>query len=292
MIDALWGAGYYNATVTISIDRREPHDRLDRHRGFRARRRKLPQPRGRSDHRSRSIPARCSSCASIQRPDPSAAANSREGSCRLEFVGLKPGDPAVASDLRAAEARIVDYFRKQSPAAGEDSARSPRSSITRRHTMDVTSTVDPGPIAPFGDATIRRAQHVRSSHRALVPLYPAGRSLFAAGACRCEKSIREIPAVGGVRITEGTTLDAFRRLPYQIDVEDRLPYAVGASAKYSTTNGPAGQVYWEDRNRVRRRRAASPAGGPFLRAALVRHSHDIQQLLDERSSEAAFPQAS
>jgi len=61
-------------------------------------------------------------------------------------------------------------------------------------------------------------------------------------------SIRQIPAVGGVRITEGTALDAYGHLPYTVDLEDRLPFAVGASAKYSTTNGPAGQVYWEDRN--------------------------------------------
>ena len=61
-------------------------------------------------------------------------------------------------------------------------------------------------------------------------------------------SVREIPAVGGVRITEGAALDAYGRLPYTVDVEDRLPYALGASAKYSTTNGPADQVYWEDRN--------------------------------------------
>ena len=61
-------------------------------------------------------------------------------------------------------------------------------------------------------------------------------------------SIRQIPAVGGVRITEGTALDAYGRLPYQIDVEDRLPYGVGGSVQYSTTNGPTGQVYWEDRN--------------------------------------------
>ena len=61
-------------------------------------------------------------------------------------------------------------------------------------------------------------------------------------------SIRQIPAVGSVRITEGTALDANGHLPYEVDVEDRLPYAVGVSAKYSTTNGPAGQAYWEDRN--------------------------------------------
>ena len=29
------------------------------------------------------------------------------------IVGLKPGDPAVASEIRAAQARIIDYFRKK-----------------------------------------------------------------------------------------------------------------------------------------------------------------------------------
>src|SRR5208283_2768258 len=61
-------------------------------------------------------------------------------------------------------------------------------------------------------------------------------------------SLRQIPAVGGVEIVEGKTLDAYGRLPYEVDVEDRLPYAVGGSAQYSTINGPAGQAYWEDRN--------------------------------------------
>ena len=51
-----------------------------------------------------------------------------------------------------------------------------------------------------------------------------------------------------MRITESKVLDGYGRLPYTVDVEDRAQYAVGASAKYSTTNGPAGQVYAEDRN--------------------------------------------
>ena len=51
-----------------------------------------------------------------------------------------------------------------------------------------------------------------------------------------------------MRIVEATALDPYGRLPYDINVEDRLPYSIGASMKYSTTNGPEGQVYWEDRN--------------------------------------------
>ena len=44
----------------------------------------------------------------------SAGAEFSEEELPARIVGLKPGDPAAASDLRAAEARIVDYFRAES----------------------------------------------------------------------------------------------------------------------------------------------------------------------------------
>ena len=114
--------------------------------------------------------------------------------------------------------------------------------------MDVTITAAPGPIAPFGEATINGPQTFDPAIvRSFLYIHP-GDPYSPAAIADARNSIRAIPAVGGVRITEGTTLDAYGQLPYQIDVEDRLPYAFGASMKYSTTNGPEGQVYWEDRN--------------------------------------------
>ena len=114
--------------------------------------------------------------------------------------------------------------------------------------MDVTLTVDPGPIAPFGEATMNGPHDFNPAiARSFLYIHP-GDPYSPRAIEDARNTIRQIPAVGGVRITEGTTLDAYGRLPYTVDVEDRLPYAIGASAKYSTTNGPAGQVYWEDRN--------------------------------------------
>ena len=114
--------------------------------------------------------------------------------------------------------------------------------------MDVTLTADPGPSARFGEATIVGPEHFLppSCARSFISsrAIPIRRQALA----DAKKSIREIPAVGSVRITEGTRSMRRARLPYQIDMVDRLPYAVGASANYSTINGPAGQVYWEDRN--------------------------------------------
>jgi len=114
--------------------------------------------------------------------------------------------------------------------------------------MDLTVTAAPGPIAPFGEATINGPQTFDPAIvRSFLYIHP-GDPYSPAAIADARNSIRQIPAVGGVRITEGTALDPYGRLPYQIDVEDRLPYSVGASVKYSTTNGPEGQVYWEDRN--------------------------------------------
>ena len=163
------------------------------------------------------------------------------------IVGLKPGDPAAASEIRAAETRIVDYFRKQGRPLAKIQSVAPVVDHAQ-DIMDVTLTVAPGPIAPFGEATINGPQTFDPAIvRSFLYIHP-GDPYSPAAIADARNSIREIPAVGGVRITEGTTLDAYGRLPYQIDVEDRLPYAVGASMKYSTTNGPEGQVYWEDRN--------------------------------------------
>ena len=163
------------------------------------------------------------------------------------IVGLKAGDPAAASEIRAAQTRIVDYFRKQGRPLAKIQSVAPIVDHAQ-DIMDVSISVAPGPIAPFGEATIKGPQTFDPAIvRSFLYIHP-GDPYSPAAIADARNSIREIPAVGGVRITEGTTLDAYGRLPYQIDVEDRLPYAVGASLKYSTTNGPEGQVYWEDRN--------------------------------------------
>ena len=170
-----------------------------------------------------------------------------QGELPPRIVGLKPGDPAVASDLRAAQARIVDWFRNQGRPLAKVQSIVPVVDHAA-HVMDVTVSADPGPIAPFGEATMNGPNSFDPAiARSFLYIQP-GDPYSPRAMEDAKTSIRQIPAVGGVRITEGTALDAYGRLPYQIDVEDRLPYGVGASAKYSTTNGPAGQVYWEDRN--------------------------------------------
>ncbi len=245
IIDALWGAGYYNAAVTISIDGATlaitSSDIAAFARAAEGFRNRAPAPvvikvDSNSLFKLRSV-----------RVVNAAGGEFSEAELPRRIVGLKAGDPAVASQIRAAETRIVDYFRKQGRPLAKVQSVAPVVDHAQ-DVMDVTLSVDPGAVAPFGEATIHGPQTFDLAIvRSFLYIRP-GDPYTPAAIADARNSIRQIPAVGGVRITEGTALDAYGRLPYDVDVEDRLPYAVGASASYSTTNGPEGQVYWEDRN--------------------------------------------
>jgi translocation and assembly module TamA len=245
ILDALWGLGYYNATVAISIDgatstivspnvaalaraadgfrNRAPAPvtiKVDPGPLFRLRDIRVVNGAG-EDYPQEALPERA--------------------------VGLKPGDPAAASALRSAEARIVDYFRNQGRPLAKVLSIAPVVDHTAE-TMDVTFFAAPGPVAPFGEATLNGPKGFSPTIARSYLYIEPGDPYSPKAIDDARTSLRQIPAVGGVRIVESKTLDAYGRLPYEVDVGDRLPYAVGASAEYSTINGPAGQVYWEDRN--------------------------------------------
>ena len=245
VIDALWGAGYYNAAVTISIDRATlaigSSDIAAFARAAEAYRNRAPAPVV-----IKVDPGPLFKLRTVRVVD-ALGVEFPEAELPQRIVGLKSGDPATASEIRAAETRIIDYFRKQGRPLAKIQSVAPVVDHAQ-DVMDVTIMAAPGPIAPFGEATIHGPQTFDPAIvRSFLYIHP-GDPYSPAAIADARSSIRQIPAVGGVRITEGTALDAYGRLPYQVDVEDRLPYAFGASMKYSTTNGPEGQVYWEDRN--------------------------------------------
>jgi translocation and assembly module TamA len=245
VIDALWGAGYYNAAATIAIDRATLTIGSSDIAAF---------ARAAEAYRNRSAapvvikvdPGPLFKLRSVRVVD-ALGVEFPETELPQRIVGLKPGDPAAASEIRAAETRIIDYFRKQGRPLAKIQSVAPVVDHAQ-DIMDVTIMAAPGLIAPFGEATIKGPQTFDPAIvRSFLYIRP-GDPYSPAAVADARNSVRQIPAVGGVRITEGTALDAYGRLPYQIDVEGRLPYAFGASMKYSTTNGPEGQVYWEDRN--------------------------------------------
>jgi len=246
LIDALWGAGYYNARLTINVagvpmelqaSRREVASRAAA--AYRARAlvpvQVIAEPGPQFSLRSVSVrDARTGGAFTPQELPP-------------RVVQIKPGDPARSADILAAEARIVDHFRSESRPFAKVQHQDPVV-YHPAQVMDVSLGVDPGPRAGIGEIAILGTENVDPAVvRSFIYTEP-GDPYSPAALASMRKSITQIEALASVRIREGQALDAYGNLPLFVEVTERQPRVIGASAQYSTTDGPAVRAYWAHRN--------------------------------------------
>lgn len=245
LLDALWGAGYYNSTLSFDIGGSVLRIGASSDAAARVAenyRNKAPVPvRVIVDtgplFELRTIQV---NNAAVRRPFPPQELPGK-------IIGLKPGDPARAADLRAAQARMVDYFRSQSRPLAKAVAIDPIVFHPARM-MDVIFALNPGPVAPVGDITVSGTENVDPAVvRSYIYLEP-GDAYSPEALAETRKSIGTIQALSSVRIREAETLDAAGRLPIFVEVTERKPRVIGFSARYSTIDGPALHGYWEHRN--------------------------------------------
>ena len=233
-LDALWALGYYNATIDVLVqdvpvvlteDAMETGaQRADTFRNRQAVPVKLVATLG-PLFRLRRI--------HVVYP----RADAPDGLPRLAFR-LKAGDVARSADLRAAQVRLVDWFR----ARGHPLAKITDIQATVDHeaaVMDLAMTVDPQPAAGIGVVTIAGTGGVDPAVVASHVYMRRGEPYDPERLAETKKSIGRIQAIGGARIREGDALDADGNLPIFIDVTERPGHVFGGTARYSTKDGPA-----------------------------------------------------
>jgi translocation and assembly module TamA len=241
LVDALWGEGYYNATVEIVVagQRVRAGDVAAAARAAEAMKgrqvvpitlRAVPGPR-----------------FTVRRLTVVTPRGERLEDIPAREIGLGEGAPARAADIRAVQSRIVDYYRGQSRPltkpvdilATVDHAKS---------VMDATIVVAPGQVAPIGDIAVAGAPGVDPAViRSYIYAEP-GDAYSPETMASVRKSVLRIQALSSARVKEGSTLDAQGRLPVVVDVTERAKNLIGGSASYSTLDGPALRAYWEHRN--------------------------------------------
>ena len=245
LVDALWAYGFFDAQLSLSIDGVALPADGDSGAFARAAERYRNRAPAPIEVKAELGPQFRLRSVVVLGPDARTPIPVSELPARI--VGLGAGDPAVAETIRAAEARIVDYYRAQSRPLAKVSAVRPVVDH-RAHAMDVTLVIDPGPKAGIGEVTIKAPPRIPEAViRSFVYLQegePYSPDLLE----RQKTSVRTIPAVGSARFKEASYLDPHAMLPLELEVADRPQHAFGASAQYSSIDGPLGQVYWEDRN--------------------------------------------
>jgi translocation and assembly module TamA len=242
LVDALWAYGYFDAHLELAIDGAvlpPSGDAAAFARAAEAYRNRAPAPIVvkvdlKTQFKLRNVV--------VLGPDGRTLAD-----LPPRVVGLKAGDPALAESIRAAEARIVDYYRSQSRPLAKVTALRPVVDHPA-NAMDVSVTVDPGAIAGIGEVTVHPPPTIPESVIRSFVYLQEGEPYSPELLERQRTSLRTLPAVGSARFKEKSFLDPNSNLPLDLEVMDRPQHAFGASAQYSTIDGPLGQVYWEDRN--------------------------------------------
>jgi translocation and assembly module TamA len=244
LIDALWGAGYYNATLAIGVA------------GLPVAANGANAPR--IAHAAESFRAREAVPVRIKvTPGPlfklrniritQVGGGPRLTGGQLPARTLVSGSAARAADIRAAQAALIDYFRARSYPLAKVVTIKPVV-YHRQHVMDVAIVVNPGPRASFGAVTVGGKSNVDPkvvrSYIYIGPDDPYSPRDIA----RARKSVLTLPAIGSVRIREAERLDPDGRLPIEAQVTDRKPHVIGFSSRYSTLDGPALHAYWQHRN--------------------------------------------
>ncbi|MGC2202096.1 MAG: autotransporter assembly complex family protein [Stellaceae bacterium] len=160
---------------------------------------------------------------------------------------LKPGEPARTAPVVATETALL--------AALGDSGHPFAKLENRRveidksaHTMDVTYTLDPGPVKRFGPLTMTGLER-------LDPAYVEGRLRWQQGsvysASKVEETRRALIESGlfsTVRITPAADPDNPANVRMTVDVTERLHRTIGVGLAYNTSQGPAARTFWENRN--------------------------------------------
>ena len=155
--------------------------------------------------------------------------------------------PARAATLVGLQTQWLDELRGKSYPLARIKATSARVDHNA-HAVDASVTLDTGPRAGIGRLNVNTPPGI---HEEIIRSYmyvEEGEDYSPEKLAAIRKSIARIEAVGSVRVEDGDKLDAKGNLPILVSVDARKEHAVGASAQYSTVDGPSLRAYWVDRN--------------------------------------------
>jgi translocation and assembly module TamA len=160
---------------------------------------------------------------------------------------LKPGDPARTAPVVATETALVAALGDSGHPFAKVEDR--RVEIDRgTQTMDVTYTLDPGPVMHFGPVAITGLER-------LNPAYVEGRVRWQGGeiydASKVDETRRALIETGlfsTVQITPTADPEHPGEARMTIDVTERVHRTIGAGLAYNTSQGFGARAFWENRN--------------------------------------------
>lgn len=164
-----------------------------------------------------------------------------------QALGLAAGEPAVARAVVGAEGRIVSELAGQGYAFAQVTGRNVVVDHSDR-TMDITFTVERGPLVRLGEPVIEGLEQVERSLVANRLDWEPGTRYDPALLERSRKRIAALAPFSNARVQLAEQPGPDGVTPVRVEVTERPRRVIGASVAYSTTEGLGLEAYWGHRN--------------------------------------------
>ena len=173
--------------------------------------------------------------------DPAALADARA------VLEIKPGDPARAADVVAAQGRMLAALRSHGRALATVST--PDASLDpAARALDVAYTIEAGPRVDLGPIGITGLERVNEGFVRRRLLVHPGEQFDPAKIEDARQDLAQLGVFATVNATEAGGLDAAGTLPVTFSVTERARHVVSVTAAFSTDLGASAGVSWTHRN--------------------------------------------
>jgi translocation and assembly module TamA len=163
------------------------------------------------------------------------------------ILGLKTGQPAVASSVLAGGARLLAAlqesgyaFAKVDPPVAYEAAEAP--------VLDLTFHVVSGRKVNIGEIRIEGLQRVHESFVRRRLTIRTGEHFKASAVEHARRDLLGLNVFGQVTVQVGTQVDDSGGVPITFKMRERARYAFNVTAAYSSDLGGSGGLGWTDRN--------------------------------------------
>jgi translocation and assembly module TamA len=160
---------------------------------------------------------------------------------------LKSGQPAMASEVLAAQGRLLDALRTD----GYPLAKVPTPAATLhpdQNLLDVDFHPDSGPQAEIGPISFSGLKDMHESFVRKRLLIHQGEKFSPQAIEKARQDLVSIGVFSVVRVQPATALDSHGQLPINFDFTERPLHAVDVGVAYSTDLGINFNAAWHDRN--------------------------------------------
>jgi translocation and assembly module TamA len=160
---------------------------------------------------------------------------------------LKPGDPAIASDVLAAGSRLQTALQERGYAFAKVDAPVAYEDQTEP-LLDVSFHVDAGRRVKIGQIRIEglKRLHEKVVRRRLT--LHSGQQYSSSAVESARRDLLGLGPIASITVQLDATADADGAVPITFTIHERLRHAVTFNSAYSTDLGGSAGVTWSDRN--------------------------------------------